>query len=77
LEPAALAGLPAELEPGPKGRASYEDLHPAYDHGDAEVTGTAPAAPAGAEFATIRVIAGHRDGNQIEQTINRAWRVTR
>lgn len=42
-----------------------------------EVTATVPAAPAGAEFATVRVTAQDRDGNRIEQTITRAWRVTR
>jgi hypothetical protein len=34
-----------------------------------------PAAPAGAEFATVRVIAEDEDGNEIDQRITRAWTI--
>ena len=34
-----------------------------------------PAAPAGAEFATVRVIAEDEDGNAIDQRITRAWKI--
>ncbi|AVT33746.1 peptidase S8/S53 subtilisin kexin sedolisin [Plantactinospora sp. BC1] len=44
--------------------------------GDREVVATLPAAPAGARFGTVRVSAVDRDGNRIEQTVVRAWRVT-
>lgn len=59
---------------------SYDDgahWQDAAIRGDREVTATIPAAPAGAEFATVRVTAVDRDGNRIAQTITRAWRVTR
>jgi hypothetical protein len=39
------------------------------------VTATVPAAPAGAGFASIRVTARDKAGNQIEQTILRAWKI--
>jgi hypothetical protein len=72
-------------QPGATGPGRFTvDLAVSYDdgahwlgaetHGDREVTATVPAAPAGAEFATIRVSARDRDGNRIEQTITRAWR---
>ena len=34
-----------------------------------------PAAPSGAEFATVRVIAEDEDGNKIDQRIDRAWKI--
>ena len=34
-----------------------------------------PAAPTGAQFATVRVIAEDADGNKIDQRITRAWKV--
>ncbi|HET9421071.1 MAG TPA: S8 family serine peptidase [Nocardioides sp.] len=34
-----------------------------------------PAAPAGAEFATVRVIAEDEAGNKIDQRITRAWKI--
>ncbi|GAA3746573.1 S8 family serine peptidase [Plantactinospora mayteni] len=58
---------------------SYDDgahWRDASTRGDREVRATLPAAPAGAEFATLRVTAVDRDGNGVEQTITRAWRVT-
>jgi hypothetical protein len=35
-----------------------------------------PAAPAGAEFATVRVIAEDEAGNAIDQRITRAWKIS-
>ena len=35
-----------------------------------------PAAPSGAEFATVRVIAEDEDGNAIDQRITRAWKIS-
>ena len=34
-----------------------------------------PAAPSGAEFATVRVIAEDESGNKIDQRIDRAWKI--
>jgi hypothetical protein len=42
-----------------------------------DVTAMVPSAPPGATFATIRVTARDRDGNQIEQTITRDWKLAR
>ncbi|MEQ4302100.1 S8 family serine peptidase [Plantactinospora sp. B6F1] len=58
---------------------SYDDgahWRDAGTRGGREVVATLPAAPAGTEFATLRVAAVDRDGNRVEQTIVRAWRVT-
>ncbi|GAA4696600.1 S8 family serine peptidase [Phytohabitans rumicis] len=41
------------------------------------ITAMLPAAPAGARFATLRVTAADAAGNEIEQTIIRAWKVRR
>lgn len=38
-------------------------------------TARVPAAPATAGFATVRVVATDADGNQLDQLIERAWRV--
>ena len=38
-------------------------------------TARVPAAPASAGFATVRVVATDADGNQLNQLIERAWRV--
>jgi len=57
---------------------SYDDgahWRSASTRGSRDVVATLPAAPAGAEFATLRVTARDRDGNRISQTITRAWRV--
>ncbi|MEV4754735.1 S8 family serine peptidase [Micromonospora sp. NPDC049559] len=74
-------------QPGATGPGRFTvDVAVSYDDGrrwvGARVDGargdavaTLPAAPAGAQFATIRVTAQDRDGNRIEQTITRAWRV--
>ncbi|MEN3609977.1 S8 family serine peptidase [Plantactinospora sp. ZYX-F-223] len=58
---------------------SYDDgahWRDATTRGGREVLATLPAAPAGARFATLRVTAVDRDGNGVEQTVVRAWRVT-
>jgi hypothetical protein len=73
-------------QPGAKGpgrftiavQVSYDDgAHwlPVPTRGSGTVTATVPAAPAGARFATVRITAQDRAGNQIEQTITRAWKV--
>ncbi|WP_158610108.1 S8 family serine peptidase [Micromonospora globbae] len=57
---------------------SYDDgahWRPAPVRGTGPVTATVPAAPPGAAFATVRVTAADRDGNRIDQTITRAWKV--
>ncbi|MBE1492445.1 S8 family serine peptidase [Plantactinospora soyae] len=75
-------------QPGAKGpgrftvevAVSYDDgahWQAAPGRGDREIVVTVPAAPAGAEFGTLRITARDRDGNGIAQTITRAWRVTR
>jgi subtilisin family serine protease len=75
-------------QPGAKARGKIQvDVAISYDdgkhwrgvsaRGSKDVTAMVPGAPAGATFATIRVTAHDRDGNQIEQTITRAWKVSR
>jgi hypothetical protein len=75
-------------QPGAAGRGRIQvDVAISYDDGthwrDVPVRGTGsltaqvPEAPPGATFATIRVTAHDGDGNRIEQTITRAWRVSR
>ncbi|GAB2963290.1 S8 family serine peptidase [Micromonospora polyrhachis] len=74
-------------QPGATGRGRFGvEVAVSYDDGATwrkvstlggdTVTATMPAAPAGAQFATIRVTARDRDGNRIEQTVTRAWKVT-
>ncbi|MEH1128345.1 S8 family serine peptidase [Micromonospora sp. CPCC 206061] len=61
-------------------RVSYDDgahWRAVPTTGGRSVTATVPAAPPGAKFATIRVIATDGAGNRIDQTITRAWKVTR
>jgi hypothetical protein len=61
-------------------RVSYDDgahWRAVPTAGGRSVTATLPAAPPGARFATIRVIATDGAGNRIDQTITRAWKVTR
>ncbi|MEJ3745777.1 S8 family serine peptidase [Actinomycetes bacterium KLBMP 9797] len=61
-------------------RVSYDDgasWRRVPTAGGRRVTATVPAAPRGAQFATIRVIATDAAGNRIDQTITRAWRVSR
>jgi hypothetical protein len=48
--------------------ARTRDLGPAW-------RANVPAAPAGAEFATVRVIAEDKAGNRIDQRITRAWKI--
>ena len=43
--------------------------------GGAVVTATMPSAPRNAAFATLRVTARDRDGNELDQTITRAWKL--
>ncbi|GLH97506.1 serine protease [Phytohabitans aurantiacus] len=61
-------------------RVSYDDgahWRAVPTTGGRSLTATVPAAPPGAEFATIRVIATDGAGNRIDQTITRAWKVKR
>jgi hypothetical protein len=75
-------------QPGAKGGGRIQvQVEVSYDDGKTwrrvstrgakDVTAMVPAAPPSATFATIRVTARDSDGNQIEQTITRAWKVTR
>ncbi|MFC7549554.1 S8 family serine peptidase [Plantactinospora sp. GCM10030261] len=75
-------------QPGATGRGrfavtvqvSYDDagtwLPVKVDRGDG-FTAIMPAAPAGAEFASVRVSVRDAGGNRLDQTISRAWKVTR
>jgi hypothetical protein len=73
-------------QPGADGPGQFEvDVQVSYDdgahwrtartRGAGTVTASVPAAPAGAGNASVRVTARDRVGNQIEQTIIRAWKI--
>ena len=74
-------------QPGFNGPGGFDvAVEVSYDDGETWVEARArdigqawranvPAAPTGAEFATVRVIAEDEDGNKIDQRIDRAWKI--